>query len=495
MSFHQSIANSPLPCSAQSQEHITANSGRKRANAIPQSLYRPVPSPSRAAKMVDVWRNAAVSLERSNIAKTPRPAFRIIEERQDFALSQWSGRYGPGGDDTRDMLSFTGDDGSGTIATPLEVRHGQVYPTPGPYLSTSSEGQSLQLSTPEGAGTTQQQAKPGAIEYPVLDTSSIREEQQPLLQGPQAPTHDRRPLQPLFDRSRRSDDREQDDDDDDCHSSHGVPLIMPYANPNGLLQPTTQKAQIDFWIDDVVAQTEHHPAFADSSSKQSAPMAIDIDPAKPTRPPKSRPLPKIPASSAYTTPPKRGSSFLAKELSKQELSKSPLREISSTSSNKENVAPKSATPSPTKIPLPASTAPPRRMPGSTFATSPLANRGNGDGVKGRATHTGKENEVPVEDVPTGSTTSNARKLIQTLMSVGQSPKKASPYKAGGKAVGEVRDADAQLPDLSPSVAVQRKGKRAGMKRERSMHRWDEDILVKKEKCEVLDFDGDVNMRG
>ena len=445
--------------------------------------------------MADVWRNAAFSLERSNIAKTPRPAFRTIEQRQDTDLSQWSGRYGPGGDDTRDMLSFGGDYGSGTIATPLEVRHGQVYPTPGPYLSTSSEGQSLQLSTPEKPGNTQQQAKPGAIEYPVLDTSSIREEQQPLLQGPETPIYDRCPLQPLFDRARRSDDKEQDDDDDDCHSSHGVPLIMPYANPNGLLQLPSQQAHIDFWIDDVVAQTEQHPAFANSSSKQSYAMLMDIDPAKPVRPLKSRPLPKIPASSAYMTPSKRGSSFLAKELSKQELSKSPLREISSTSSNKENVAPKSATPSPTKIPLPASTAPPRRMPGATFATSPLANQANGDGIKGHATHKGKENQVPVEDLPTSSMTPNARKLIQTLMSVGQSPKKSSPYRTGGKTVDEVRDADAELPDLSPSVAVQRKGRRAGMKRERSINHWDEDILGKNEKRQILDFEGDVHMGG
>ena len=445
--------------------------------------------------MADVWRNAAVSLERSNIAKTPRPAFKTIEQRQDMALSQWSGRYGPGGDDTRDMLSFSSDFESGTMATPLEVRHGQVYPTLGNYLSASSEGQSLQLSTPESAGTTQQQAKPGAIQYPVLDTSSVREEQQPLLQGPEAPGHDKRPLQPLFDRSCRSDDKEQDDDDDDYHSSHGVPLTMPYANPTGLLQLPSQKSQIDFWIDDVVAQTEQHPAFASSSSKQFELTLMDIDPAKPMRPLKSRPLPKIPTSSAYMTPPKRGSSFLAKELSKQELSKSPLREISSTSSNKENVAPKSAAPSPTKIPLPASTAPPRRMPGSTFATSPLANRANGDGIKGRVTQKGKENDVLVEALPTGSTAPNARKLIQTLMSVGQSPKKATPYHNGGKAVGEVKDVDAQLPDLSPSVAVQRKGKRAGMKRERSTNHWDEDVAGKKEKRQVLDFDGDVDMGG
>lgn len=487
MSTGPSRANCFLSTSTPSSKNlIPANSGRKRANAISPSLYRPLPSPSRAAKMVDVWHNAAVSLERSNIATTPRPLHRTLEERQDFALSQWSGRYGPGGDDTRDMLSFSGDYDSGTIATPLEIRHGQVFPTPEQYPITSNEDQSLQISTPETAGSrawTYEQIHQDAVQYPVIDTASIQGEREPLMQTEFSHSEHRSPLQTFMTGPLTQNEM---DDDNECHSSHGIPLIMPFADSNALLQPRCQTDQIDIWIDDVMSQTEHHPALL-LSPAQLAPPLNGVETTKPSLPPKARPLPKIPASPPFTTPAKRGTNFFPKKTSKQDVLKSPLRAISGTSSNKENMSP-STTPSPTKIPLPASAAPPaRRMPGVSFAASPLGAHDDSPATRIRPTYVGQENVVPTPQHPGSSPdkqcgspsvkTPNARRLIHTMMAVCKSPKsKKPPQTPQSSDLHSNNDKGDVLKELSPLVEVQRKGKRAGIKRERCASYWDEDIL-------------------
>ena len=64
-----------------------------------------------------------------------------------------------------------------------------------------------------------------------------------------------------------------------------------------------------------------------------------------------------------------------------------------------------------------------------------------------------------------------------MMAVGKSPKsKKPPQTPQGSDLHSNNDKGDVLKDLSPLVEVQRKGKRAGIKRERCASYWDEDIL-------------------
>ena len=452
-----------------SKPPIPANSGRKRANAIP-SLHRPLPSPSHAVEMAQIWHYAALSLERSNIATTPRPAFRTLEQKQDFPLSQWGRRYGPCGDDTRDMLSFGGDHEPGTVATPLESRRGQVFATPKQYPLISSGDQSLQLSSSGSGGTSDpawQEGHQDEVQYPVLETASVRDERKPLLEA-QWPKAHRSPLKTLMTRPLEPDEM---DDDDECHSSHGTPFIMPFACSTGFLQPTCQKEHIDFWIDDVISQSERHPALI-PSQKQLALTQQCTESEKPILPPKSRPLPKIPASSPFATPAKRGTSAPKRTNLNRNLSKSPLRDISGTSSNKENIKP-SATPSPHKIPCPNSGPSIRCMPGSSPTPPPLPARSNGLDLRTHSIYEGKGRSVPTTPNLTEITSKqrgspslkvpNARKLVHTMMRAGASPKTVSPRTPTRDQEPLQSGHEYHLKDLSPLVQIQRKGRRAGVK--------------------------------
>ena len=346
----------------------------------------------------------------------------------------------------------------------------------------SSEDRGVPLWTAPGAAylnPAQEDLWRGIVPYPVLDTLSVQAEEQELPQPQTSYVGQRFQLRTLMTRSMEP---YEVDDDAECPSTHDIPPLMPCTDSTGLLHPPTQEAPIDIWIDDVLANTEQQPAsdVPFPSIEAAQPLTLGEKPNTVLPPSDSRPSATVPASSPSMTPAKDGVGLPAQTISKQDLSNSPLRGMSSMSSNKENITP-STTPSPRKVPLPPP-VPTRYTPGLSFPTSPLVAPNDSSVSKPRLSFIEQGNAAPVCGLDTNMNTDSGKlyatpspqsfrvhKLVRTSMTAGRSPTSETPPMTQVEESCDVKE-------LSPQVEIGRGGKRAGMKRERCASYWDEDIL-------------------
>lgn len=401
-----------------------SNSGRKRAPVA--DLRRPAASPSRSDAIAGIFNDAARCLQApmtpcsSNTKRSRIPFSQARSARFGDLTAQNDHRMLQG---ETPLIFETGGQNSGhyrtaqsrisiqRAETPTEISCGMQFPTPLPVINTS----------PLRPLDTGQEHPRGQVEYPASDASSSSR---------RTPTFD--------------------SDDEECHSTHGVPLVLP-LHPTKLLD--TNRSNVDEWLDGVRAKSSaQSPELKSPREQGSSPSLGSND-----------------ANSAFAsitlTPPSLTAKF---SLDKR---------VSSTSSNKENRPPPPYFPSPTRRPMNT-----RYLSAnlSRFGISPPPNLSS-------PSH-------QLKRVPPPSPRRPPRTPPGSLT---QPPKRHKKASSNGEMAGidpmptfpnqehepmtppklRLEEETMEMVQLSPEVEIGRKG-RGRAKTERCASYWDEDIVSK-----------------
>ncbi len=436
-------ARIPLPpAEGYVSRRVTPNSGKKRR--VTPNLSRATPTSSHGVKMAMIFRDAATTLQdvktptrrtSSNTTRLRLPATQTRSTpfgsvRRDckgdpsgpkspctnsFCSSPYSGKvpktpealcrsavaFHRSSKDTRLGTHSTDTDGkSGQAFTPPKICHDPASPTPlsfkedyfGPQDvdANGKEPISSSFSTPWGHHPSHPYgSSPHSVNYSTL---KLHDEHYTFL----------RPLSPTLDNL-------------DCHSSHGVPLVIPIAS---LEQDHAHGFEIDSWLNEVL-----------EASPDEAPEQRKSPP----------PLPPRPATRSLNEP---NSPFKYPNL----------RSVSRTSSNKENLQPQH--PSPSRIPSPSCS--PLNVPSPSQPpriTTPAPTR--------RLLH-------PL--TPSNLLTQPPKRRKQVTNTPPLHPR------IQGEEFDIYDEVCEEMKVLTPGVKRYRRGK--GPKRERCSSYWDEDILLR-----------------
>lgn len=240
-------------------------------------------------------------------------------------------------------------------------------------------------------------------------------------------------------------------DSEDLHSTHGVPFILPFPNPNTEEAP---RSHIDTWLNGVVEAT----TFGLSSSLKKSYGTEDL--IMNDAPPRS-------------ISPRVSSPIRPRESPSKSKSKQDLQSPSVASSDKENISPSKCSSSPTRPPAQYLQAwtPSRVYPNNTQSV---------------LQHT-KALHFAHPLTPQGSLSLPPKRKRARVDRIDSSKEeKEIPTPRRDFAIHEDQLAEA-LAQLSPDVERQRKGR--GPKKERCMSYWDEDILHLGSQCIPMDVDG------
>ena len=254
----------------------------------------------------------------------------------------------------------------------------------------------------------------------------------------------------------RSDVSSFGSDSDDLHSTHGVPLILPFPCSDA---EETPRSDIDTWLNGVVEVTTSGPSSSPKQSYDREDLLMN----------------DAPLSQNVTS----NLSSLTRELESPSKQKQDMQSPSRASSDKENISPSKNHSSPTRPPakhLQART-PSRFCQINTQATLQPT----------KALHF----THPL--TPQGHLTLPPRRKrarIDGIASCRAGPETPTALKDFRIHEDQVAEA---LAHLSPGVERHRKGR--GPRRERCISYWDEDILPPGLQCESMDVDGkDETMR-
>ncbi|KAL8794737.1 MAG: hypothetical protein Q9195_002691 [Heterodermia aff. obscurata] len=249
-----------------------------------------------------------------------------------------------------------------------------------------------------------------------------------------------------------------DSADEDCHSSHGVPLILPVRHQPTVSSPETS---VHKWLESVSVSSSTEP----SSPQQSDPPTHVSVTANSTPPTVYTSSPKLPSRARKAVT------------------------VSSTSSNKENNPPKDSS-SATSSPSPQS-SPSIRPPSTAYLSANLARCGVAMPSPPRPPAPSPERKSAFDPPPPYHHRSDApspspgRLLRPRPGYLTRSPKRqraqTSTDSEHGRAI-PVPDPkptftiyeDDDVAQLSPGVERHRKGR--GPKRERCVSYWDEDVI-------------------
>ena len=416
------------------------NSAKKRRQM--SDLSRPAATPGHGAKMSMIFRNAATSLQGSRLP-TYQPSSNI--KRPRLPLSQ--ARSTKFGSTCQDDIVISSD-----LRSPPKISQ---------YLGESCETGSA------SSEVSRHRAFAVGPHYPTRTPLKIEdEEQEPISSGfatPIAATPDivedpEEVKYPFLEnwRSLRSSSDASDlgSDNIDLHSTHGVPLILPFPRSDA---EEASRSHIDTWLDEIVNATSglsRSPRQCDGTKDlliNNASRTIVSNLSSPIRP--------------GVSPSK-----------KQDLPY-PL----GASSDKENISPSKCSSSPT-------------LPPTQHLQSRNPSRFRQSTTQSTLQHTKTLHFAPPLTPPDRHNLSPKRKRARVDQMAFSRAEGETSVASRDFTIHEDQLAEA-LAQLSPDVARHRKGR--GPKRERCMSYWDEDILQPGSPCVPMDTDdgGEIIGRG
>ncbi len=393
---------------------ISPNSGRKRAT--PPALMRSTPTSSHGTKMASIFKNAA-------------------DSREGFETP--SRTFTPEGNKFRMPLSYARTRPFG-YKVAHDPRTSGVENSPGPKINPS-----ISATAPVSANTTYDPALPYPLpvkRLPPKNVSGINEVQETkhrLRPLPPAMSHlDRDTVRIQYPPWRKPQPREAQSSASsfvsDCHSSHGVPLVIPVPE-----QGYERREEIDTWLTQVVT-----PLTSGLSEVVSREPDFTPEPRKRTNLNSTMPPGPLALQAARI----RG--LLSKETK-------PIEPLPRLSNNKENAPPNPYARSKSRPLLPLS-SPLILSPASVKKSPP------------------RLHSTALSPSPRSPLNLPPRRMTKTVTSnhpafaVPSAP--STPFR-----IHEDDCAAETMPPLSPNVELHRKGR--SPKKERCASYWDDDLWI------------------